>query len=83
MVDQEQLRKANSSDEGSHFHGLTALIFLIFGVILILKLLNFNYAIIGYIPENILYWTAAIGSTFGGLYMIYKKYIYRHKLILR
>ncbi|MBR9690485.1 hypothetical protein GOV08_02260 [Candidatus Woesearchaeota archaeon] len=70
-------------EKGGGLHTISAFIFLIFGVILILKLLNFNYAFFQYIPETILYWIAAIGSTIGGLYMIYKKYLYRQKLILK
>ncbi len=69
--------------EGGGIHLSSALIFLGFGVILIMKLLNLNYTFLKYIPDIVLYWTVAIGSIVGGLYMIYKKYIYRMRLVVR
>ena len=69
--------------EGNSIHLSSAIIFLSFGIILILKLLNQNIFFLKYLPDVVLYWTVAIGSTFGGLYMIYRKYIYRQRLIVR
>ena len=84
-ISAEHLKRSSSQEDegGSHIHGITAIIFLVFGVMLILKLLNLDYIFLQYVPDATLYWIAAVGSTFGGLYMIYKKYIYRHKFILR
>lgn len=83
--DAEQYRKGAKNDkkESSHIHLSSALIFLSFGIILILKLLKIDIAFLKYIPDVVLYWIVAIGSTFGGLYMIYRKYIYRQRLIVR
>ncbi len=68
---------------GNGIHLLSAILFLVFGVVLILKLLKMNYIFLQYVPDQILYWIVAVGCTFGGLYMIYKGYIYRHKMIFR
>lgn len=85
----EQLKKAQNNKEGaSIFYPLMAFLFIAFGLLLILKLLNIQYALLNdsfikYIPEKVMLGISGVGSTFGGLYMLYRKYIYRQRLIVR
>lgn len=77
----QQSRQQPASGSGIHLS--SALLFLLFGILLILKLLKIETMFLKYVPDTVLYWIVAIGSTFGGLYMIYRKYIYRQKVIFR
>lgn len=60
---------------------LMGLVFLVFGVLLIAKLINYQLEVLNYIPERTLYWIAGIGSAVGGLYMIYKT-VTREKILV-
>ena len=68
---------------GSSHVFLFAMTSIIFGLLLMMKLLDINYAFLKYIPDVAIYWMVALGSVIGGLYMIYRKYIYRQRLVVR
>lgn len=57
------------------------LIFFIFGLLLIAHLVQYDLAILKYIPEKVLVWMAAVGSTICGFYMLFWS-ITKRKLVL-
>lgn len=63
-------------------HGfLLGFLFLVFGLLFIAKLVNYELTVLNYIPERVLHWIAGIGSAVGGLYMMYKT-ITRNKIVV-
>lgn len=85
----EEIKKQANKPQGKSFMPfLFSLLFIAFGALLILKSLNIQYAVlqnsfIKYLPEQVMLIIAGIGSVFGGLYLIYKKYIFRQRIVYR
>lgn len=57
----------------------SGLLFLVFGLLFLAKMMNYEVSVMQYIPEQLLPWIAAVGSTVGGAFMIIKA-VTRRKL---
>ena len=60
---------------------LFGFLFLVFGVIVFLKLMQYDVPYVQEIPDHILLWLTGIGSGVGGLFMLYKSFTRRKYFI--
>lgn len=88
-ITQDEMKKQTKEPKKSILTPLFfSILFIIFGLLLILKSLNIQYAVlqnsfIKYLPEQVLLLISGIGSVFGGLYFFYRKFIYRQRIVYR